>query len=110
MLRALLDHADFDGRDALLAQIDDAQVVGHCPCGCATVDLKVSGQPTSHAGYGPIPNEADVLGADGGTIGGVLAFVKDGRLSMLEVYSFTDEPINPLPPLSQLNIYQLPVR
>jgi hypothetical protein len=39
VLVALLDRADFDGRDELLAQVDAAPVVGRCTCGCATVDL-----------------------------------------------------------------------
>jgi hypothetical protein len=108
VLRALLDYADFKARDALLAQIDDARVVGRCGCGCATVDLQVESPPVVEALSSPLPNEANVIGTDGEEIGGVLVFVKDGRLSTLEVYSNTEEPIDPLPPTSRLDIYQLP--
>ena len=32
-LLALLDYSDFDGRDALLEQVDSARVDSHCGCG-----------------------------------------------------------------------------
>jgi hypothetical protein len=103
-LLALLNHADFDGRDSLLAQVDFARVVGYCGCGCATVDLAVdSAAPASSSGS-PIPNEATVLGADGEPIGGVLVFVRDGYLTSLEVYDYGGVPISPFPPTSRLRL------
>jgi hypothetical protein len=110
VLRALLKHADFDGRGALLGQIDVAQVVGRCGCGCATVDLEVGERPVDEAASRPLPNQANVIGADGEPIGGVMVFIANGRLSTLEVYSNTDEPINPLPSVSELDLYHLPIR
>jgi hypothetical protein len=105
-LLALLGHADFEGRDALLAQVDAARVAGGCDCGCATVDLAVDAAaarcPT------PIPNEATVLGDRGEPVGGVLLHTADGRLSTLEVYSNADKPIERFPPLNRLSLRRFP--
>ncbi len=107
MLLALLNHADFDGRDELLAQVEVARVVGYCGCGCASVDLAVDGSPAATSVAHPIPNEATVLGADGEAVGGLLVFVSDGYLSMLEVYNYSIEPISPLPPTARLELFSV---
>lgn len=44
----------------------------------------------------PVPVEGTVVDVDGGTIGGLLLCVADGRLSGLEVYSLVDGPL-PMP-------------
>src|SRR5487761_2186255 len=74
LLLAVLQHASFDGRDRLLAPVDRTPVVGICDCGCATVLLRVGDVEAVEGFPEPIPNEAEVLGADGGVIGGVLVF------------------------------------
>jgi len=103
-LLALLNHADFEGRHALVEQVDAARADGHCPCGCATVGLVVDpAAPSAGKTYRPIPNEADVHDADGGYIGGVIVFADDGYLSALEIYSISD-PITQLPPLDRLRL------
>jgi hypothetical protein len=104
VIRVLLDHADFDGRDELLEQIPAARVVGCCGCGCATVELAVDKAPADDAASYPVPNQATVLDEDGNLIGGVLLFVKDGCLAELEVYSFEDEPIGILPRPDRLRL------
>ncbi len=56
-LLALLNYADFDGRDALLAQVDSARVDWYCGCGCATVTLTLDpAAPSAGRTYRPIPN------------------------------------------------------
>ena len=106
-LFALLNFADFDGRDALLEQANAVRVVGECPCGCATVGLVVDpGAPTAGKTYRPIPNEAEVLDADGENVGGVIVFAENGYLSGLEIFSYGD-PINPFPPLDELRLFSL---
>jgi hypothetical protein len=104
-LLALLGHADFDGRDALLAQVGSARVVGRCGCGCATVDLAVDTAAARCAT--PIPNEATVLDDRGDAIGGVLLHAADGRLSTLEVYSDHGDPIERVPPPERLRLRRL---
>jgi hypothetical protein len=103
-LLALLSYAAFDGRDALLDQVDAARVVGFCGCGCATVDLAVEGAPSTTSVEHPIPNEAVVLDEDGDGIGGVLVFVREGYLASLEVYDFNGVPISPFPSTDRLRL------
>jgi len=101
----LLSYADFDGRDDLLGQVDEALVVGDCGCGCATINLHVTSAPvTDSVGY-PVPNEATVLGASSEGIGGVLVFAKDGYLTSPWVYDFAGEPISAFPPQERLEFH-----
>lgn len=59
MLVAMLERGDFPGRDELLAQVETVEVVRYCACGCATVDLVVSGAEIPPGALArPIPNEA----------------------------------------------------
>jgi hypothetical protein len=82
-----LRHADFPGRDELVAQVESATVVGYCPCRCATVALQVSPDaPRAIGSLRPMPNEADVVDENGDVIGGIIVFTKDGCLSALEIY------------------------
>ena len=106
MLLAILDQGPFDERDVLVAQVAGAQVVGHCACGCATVDLMVDhGLQRASGAPRLVPYEATVLGDAGEAMGGVLVFVADGYLSSLEVYAYGDEPIELMPDLSQLRFH-----
>jgi hypothetical protein len=107
-LLALLSYADFDGRDALLEQVDFARVDWYCGCGCATVTLTVDpAAPSARRTYRPIPNEATVVDVNGEIIGGVIVFADDGYLSNLEIFWY-DEPISPFPPLDRLQLYSNP--
>jgi hypothetical protein len=107
-LLALLNHADFDGRDALLEQVGSARVDWYCGCGCATVTLTVDpAAPSARRTYRPIPNEATVVDVNGEIIGGVIVFADDGYLSNLEIFWY-DEPISPFPPLDRLQLYSNP--
>jgi hypothetical protein len=104
MLMAILTHADFDGRDALVAQAHSARVNSYCGCGCATVGLEVDrATPPALQATSPIPNEAAVLDADGEEVGGIIVFLDDGYLCGLEIYSW-DDPIAPFPGLHRLSL------
>jgi hypothetical protein len=103
-LLAILNHADFEGRDELISQVDAASVDGYCGCGCATVSLVVHSEarqaPTA---LHELPNSAQVLDAEGEEIGGIIVFLLDGYLSYLEIYDYLDPGgISPLPPLDRL--------
>ena len=105
-LLALLNYADFNGRDALVEQVDFARVDWYCGCGCATVNLIVDpAAPSARRTYRPIPNEASVVDPNGESIGGVIVFADDGYLSNLEVFWF-EHPISPFPPLDQLELFK----
>jgi hypothetical protein len=103
-LLAILNHADFEGRDELISQVDSASVDGYCGCGCATVSLVV--QPEARrapTALRMIPNSARVFDAEGEEIGGIIVFLLDGYLSFLEIYDYLDG-ISPLPPIDRLVI------
>jgi hypothetical protein len=105
-LLALLNYADFDGRDALLEQVDSTRADWLCGCGCATVNLQVDpSAPSCGRTYRAIPNEAEVFDNGGESIGGIIVFADDGYLSNLEVHWYF-EPISPFPPLDRLRLYQ----
>jgi len=103
-LSAILEYADFQGRDTLVAQAAIARVDGYCGCGCATVSLQVDhSTPAAANTRSPIPNEADVVDNDGDLIGGIIIFLEEGYLTSLEIYWF-EEPISPIPPLDRLRL------
>ena len=103
-LMAILTHADFDGRDALVTQALTARIDSYCGCGCATVGLEIDRTiPPALNAQSPIPNEAGVLDADGEEVGGIIVFLDDGYLSSLEIYSW-DDPIAPFPALHRLTL------
>jgi hypothetical protein len=98
---------DFPDAGTLRAQLPHARVVGRCDCGCATVDLSVDrsrAKPATLVRGRPIPSEAVVLGDNAEPIGGVIVFLDDGYLSMLEVYAFGNSPIQEWPPLDRLEV------
>ena len=103
-LLALLNHADFEGRDALVAQVESVRVDSYCGCGCATVGLVVDRSlPSAPLTYRPIPNEAAVYDPEGEPLGGVIVFADDGYLSNLEIYWY-ETPISPFPPIDRLQV------
>jgi hypothetical protein len=109
-LLAVLNHAAFSGRDELLAQVDATRVVRYCGCGCASVGLAVErSAPAAEPPTSPLPNDAQVLGPDREPIGGVLVFVEEGYLALLEVYGYEDR-ISPFPSLERLDFTPLPTR
>ena len=106
-LLALLRHADFEGRDALVEQVEQARVTAYCRCGCATVDLEVDcAAPSAHRTYRPIPNEATAVDENGEPLGGVIVFAEDGYLSLLEIYSLGQDPIVQFPPPERLEVFR----
>jgi hypothetical protein len=107
VLVSVLLHADFDGRDGLLAAVDGVLVVGGCGCGCGSVDLRGADDAGDGAAY-RVPNEAVVLDGEGNAIGGVLVFAANGYLRQLEIYAHGPEPIRFVPPIDRLRLEQIP--
>lgn len=101
----LLLTQEFEGVEKLRAQLRHVQVVGRCSCGCATVDLAVDRdlcEPATGRGR-PILSEADVLDDAGAPRGGVIVFLTDGYLSLLEIFSYF-EPIVGWPRADRLRL------
>jgi hypothetical protein len=94
LLTLILNHAEFEGRDELLTQVEHTGVVG----GTATFsDLIVKLGPKSSTPDGPIPIKAKVASTDGGLLGEILVWVSNGFLSALEYAWYTDAPPTSLP-------------
>jgi hypothetical protein len=97
------DNAEF------LAQLDDAEVVAHCKCGCPSIDFAIAGRQPKTFGMRVL---ADYQWKDERShLFGVMVFEKDDLLAGLEVWSI-DGQANPyeLPSLQSLVPYGTPVR
>jgi hypothetical protein len=63
------------------------------------------GTPTLHISDGLYPEQnsgVDVVDASGITVGGMMLWVGDGRLSALEYYWFAEQPPTGLPPIDRI--------
>ena len=92
VLRRILD-ADFRGVAALLEQFVGVQVVGHCDCGCPSIDLQPRpGSARSDQAGRLAPVELLVTPVADEPPGGVILFVDDGQLSYLEYVYYSEAP------------------
>jgi hypothetical protein len=81
---------------ALREQVAHLRVTERCRCGCGTASLEVDG-----AAGTPVPGLLETFVAvdvalfdeSGDEVGGVLVFTQGGWLSLLEVYSWTDDKV-----------------
>jgi hypothetical protein len=99
--RLVVDHLlskDFSEVELLRAQVNGAQVVGSCDCGCATVDLNVDASlPRTTTRY------TDEIIPVAGHFGssdrfGISVVVRAGALAMLRVWGLSPLPIRWPPP------------
>ena len=105
--KALLEFllsADFPGRDGLSAQVDHAEVVWECDCGCGTVNLSVREPVVSATAREPIPIEAHAEGLE------VLLFVRNGLLQSLEIVDYEDRRPLPYPTPAGLRLWVPPAK
>ena len=87
LIEALLGAAR-SGAGRFLGQIEDAEVVGRCVCGCPSIDLAV--KKASRDGR-PVPLVmADAESPEGMPVS-VILWVSNGRLSGLEVHTWDGE-------------------
>lgn len=78
-----------------LPQIERLQVLPtRCPCGCASIDFSIDGQPKASGGMHLI---ADFLYGGDSDLCGAFLFVQEGRLSGLEVYGLAVDAPKTLP-------------
>jgi hypothetical protein len=85
---------EFPGVEALRRQAATARVVRRCECGCATIDLASAPAAPSAEGVRE-PNAVEARGRardDGRPPPDLILFVRDGRLSSVEIVSY-DEPV-----------------
>jgi hypothetical protein len=78
---------DFPGVAELRIQARTVRATEGCACGCPTVNLEVDSEAPRAAVTSGVPVEANVV--DEGA--GLILFVADGRLSLLEYWTTEDE-------------------
>ncbi len=83
-------------------QLEQLQVLPtRCPCGCASLDFSIGGQPQAS---GPMRLIADFLFGGDSDLCGTFLFVQEGRLSGLEVYGLAVDAPKTLPAPGELRI------
>jgi hypothetical protein len=106
ILEALLSE-DFPGLAELRDQVAHSKVIGHCDCGCPTIDIAVSHDASpsvvkTKSRLAPI--EGRILPVAGEPPGDIILFVDDRWLSCLEYVSYDDPPPREWPSAERLTI------
>jgi hypothetical protein len=71
----------------------------HCPCGCASINLIVDGQPPPSGNVHPL---ADFVFGEGDGVSGIFVFERGGVLAGVEVYGLAGDAPKSLPPPTSL--------
>ena len=80
---------------AFLAQLADAEVTAwRCPCGCASINFQIKGQPPAPPGVHIL---GDFLCGPVEAPAGAFIYESGGLLSGIEVYSLADDAPSVLP-------------
>jgi hypothetical protein len=94
LIRWMLEHGEPDAPQ-FLAQFEQAQVLPTlCPCGCASIDFSIDGQPKPG---GPLRPIADFLFGSDTDLSGIFVFEQAGVLAGLEVYGLAGDAPKTLP-------------
>ena len=90
----MLEHGTADALQ-FLPQLERVQVLpARCPCGCASIDFSVDGQPKPTGGLRPL---ADFLFGTADDLSGIFVFEQSGVLAGLEVYGLAADAPKTLP-------------
>jgi hypothetical protein len=90
----MLEHGETDAPQ-FLSQLERAQVLPtRCPCGCASIDFSIDGQPKPG---GPLRPIADFLFGDDSNLSGIFVFEQESVLAGLEVYGLAGDAPKTLP-------------
>lgn len=98
LTRWILENGKPEGA-AFLNQLERARVVGHCPCGCASIGFAIEGMPIAPSGVHML---GEFVYGNETNLAVVFAFSCDGILSGLEVYGLDIDAPNVLPNPSEL--------
>jgi hypothetical protein len=94
LVRWMLEHGVPDA-SPFLSQFERAQVLPtRCPCGCASIDFSIDGQPKPSGELRPI---ADFVFGSGDELSGIFVFEQSGVLAGLEVYGLAGDAPKALP-------------
>lgn len=99
LARWMLEHGTEEA-SAFLAQLDRAEVTSwKCPCGCASINFQIRGQPLPPPGVNIL---GDYVVGEGDDVSGVFIFESDGLLSGIEFYSLGGDALQTLPKAEEL--------
>ena len=101
-LAEFLLSAEFPGCRELKLQLESAEVVGLCECGCGTVDLAIRGPAVRAVCSEPVPVEAYRSALD------VLLFVREGVLGSIEIVDYEERRPLPYPRPEELKLWVPP--
>lgn len=94
LVRWMLEHGTPEAK-SFLPQLDAVRVTPwRCPCGCASFDFAIEGNPQTNGGIHLI---ADFLFGDDATLNGIFVFTRSGVLAGVEVYGLAAEASKTLP-------------
>jgi hypothetical protein len=95
----MLENGLPEGR-GFLSQLTNAEVTDwQCPCGCASINFQIKGQPEPPPGVHVL---GDYLFGDSDTLSGIFIFESAGVLSGIEIYGLATEAPKALPKLQDL--------
>jgi hypothetical protein len=104
LARWMLMHGVPEGRE-FLDQLEGARVVARCPCGCASVDFGIAGEPPPSGGLRIL---GDFLYGEEADLAGAFIFERAGVLAGIEVYGLVAEAPRQLPEPDQLRPFDQP--
>jgi hypothetical protein len=82
-----------------LPQLERAEVVSRCPCGCASIDFEVTGLAKPSGGLQIL---GDYVFGDGTDVAGAFIFERAGVLAGIEVYGMAGDAPRTLPDPAEL--------
>jgi hypothetical protein len=93
LARWMLEHGSPEAAE-FLPQLDRAEVISRCHCGCASIDLQVAGLPVPSGGLRIL---GDYVFGDEAELAGAFIFEKAGVLAGIEVYAMAGDTPKTLP-------------
>ncbi|MGH7976967.1 MAG: hypothetical protein ACREDS_00365 [Limisphaerales bacterium] len=94
LIRWMLEHGKSEAQN-YLSQLENAEATSwRCPCGCASINFSIKGQPKPLGGIYPI---ADFIFGTDENLSGVFIFTQNGILAGLEVYGLAGDGPKSLP-------------
>jgi|SRR5471030_1180862 len=103
LARWMIEHGNAEA-PAFLQQLDLAEVTSwKCPCGCASINFQIQGQPLPPPGVNIL---GDYLVGEGDEVSGAFIFESGGLLSGIEFYSLGGDARQDFPSIEELRPYE----
>jgi hypothetical protein len=106
LLEAMLPSGGFPGVEEYRRQVEAAQVVGKCACGCATIELEIdraAAPLSSHPGDPLLPVEGRTeIGEQPVEL---ILFARDGWLESLEIVYYSAETPTTFPKVERWSFF-----